>query len=258
MAEATLGLSFYPHQAKSIEDLVGLDDAVLCGPPCVGVTMRIVDPKTGEDVTDAGQEGEIWVASPSVSFAYYILDEASWETFHNHLNGYPRLRFLRTGDLGKVLHAPGKDGIVSGGQPQLLVTGRLKDIFFIHGRNVYPQDIEELVWTTWPDLFKAGSVAVFEASHHKDIESGDGNNSTSDPSIALCAEVRKTILSRSERNKTFASVLQQIPALMLSSMGIMLDHIVLAEPGQIPRTTSGKIRRKQATALYEDDKIKVV
>ncbi|KAJ1039533.1 hypothetical protein NDA14_007457 [Ustilago hordei] len=199
LAEATLGLSFYPHQAKSIEDLVGLDDAVLCGPPCVGVTMRIVDPKTGADVTDAGQEGENWVASPSVSFAYYNLDEASRETFHNHLNGYPRLRFLRTGDLGKVWRAPGKDGIVSGGQPQLLVTGRLKDIFFIHGRNVYPQGIEELVWTTWPDVFKAGSVAVFEASHHKDIESGD-----------------------------------------------------------IPRTTSGKIRRKQATALYEDDKIKVV
>ncbi|KAJ1573973.1 hypothetical protein NDA12_000727 [Ustilago hordei] len=258
LAEATLGLSFYPHQAKSIEDLVGLDDAVLCGPPCVGVTMRIVDPNTGADVTDAGQEGEIWVASPSVSSAYHNLDEASRETFHNHLNGYPHLRFLRTGDMGKLWQAPGKDGIVSGGQPQLMVTGRLKDIFIIHGRNVYPQDIEELVWTTWPDVFKAGSVAVFAASHHKAIESGDGNNSTSDPSVVLCAEVRKTILSRSERNKTLASVLQQIPALMLSSMGIMLDHIVLTEPGQIPRTTSGKIRRKQAKALYEDGKIKVV
>lgn len=258
LAEATLGLSFYPHQAKTIEDLVGPDDAVLCGPPCVGVTMRIVDPKTGADVTNAGHEREIWVASPSVSSAYHNLDEASRKTFQNHLDGYPGLRFLRTGDLGKLWHAPDKDGIVSGSQPQLMVTGRLKDIFIIHGRNVYPQDIEELVWTTWPDIFKAGSVAVFAVNKQRAMETGDEDNSSSDPSVVLCAEVRKTILSQSERNKTLAGVLQQIPALVLSSMGIMLDHIVLTETGQIPRTTSGKIRRKQTTALYEGDKIKVI
>lgn len=256
MAEATLGLSFYPTVPKSIADLLGPGDAVLCGPPCVGVTMRIVDPNTGVDVTDAGQEGEIWVSSPSVSNAYHNLPRASADTFHNYLNAFPGQRFLRTGDLGKFCTtASSVSDQRSVALPQIIITGRLKDVFIIHGRNVYPQDIEEALWTEWPDVFKAGSVAVFA-----NAATNQASTSTlsSEPNVVLCAEVRKAILSQPDRLQTLGNVLQLISSRVLSTSGIMLDHIVLTEPGQIPRTTSGKIRRKQTTALYQQGSIKIV
>ncbi len=55
--------------------------------------------------------------------------------------------FLRTGDLG----------FVRGGE--LYVTGRLKDLIIVRGRNYYPQDIERVAAASHPALVPGGTAA---------------------------------------------------------------------------------------------------
>ena len=89
----------------------------------------------------------MWVAGPSVAAGYFQRPEASAEAF-----GVPRADatdgpgYLRTGDLGFML-----DG-------ELYITGRLKDLIIIGGRNLYPQDIEASVSNGCADVW---SVAAF-------------------------------------------------------------------------------------------------
>ena len=95
-----------------------------------GQRVVIVDPAAGSTRPD-GRVGEIWVAGPSVALGYWGRPAETEEIINARLrNGEGP--FLRTGDLGFL-----KDGA-------LFVTGRLKDMIILRGRNVYPQDVE---WT---------------------------------------------------------------------------------------------------------------
>ena len=75
--------------------------------------------------------GEVWVAGPSVAQGYWHRAEETAATFRAFLKDTGRGPYLRTGDLG-FLH-----------EGELFVTGRLKDLMIVHGRNHYPQDIEQ-------------------------------------------------------------------------------------------------------------------
>jgi acyl-CoA synthetase (AMP-forming)/AMP-acid ligase II len=77
----------------------------------------------------SGQLGEIWVSGPSVALGYWNQLEETDFTFRAYLADTGEGPFLRTGDLGFQ-----KDG-------ELFVTGRIKDLIIIRGRNHYPQDI---------------------------------------------------------------------------------------------------------------------
>jgi len=74
--------------------------------------------------------GEIWVSGPSVTRGYWNQPEETERTCRACLKATGEGPFLRTGDLGFM-----KDG-------ELFVTGRLKDLIIISGRNLYPHDIE--------------------------------------------------------------------------------------------------------------------
>ena len=103
--------------------------------------IAIVDPQTRRELP-AGRVGEIWVAGRNVAAGYWNRPEESVATFDAHLapsdDGLGDAiagegPFLRTGDLG-FFH----DG-------NLFISGRLKDVIIVHGRNHYPQDIEQTV-----------------------------------------------------------------------------------------------------------------
>src|SRR5262249_36148526 len=106
--------------------------------------VMLVDPKTGKPCA-SDRVGEIWVSGPSVTTGYWRRPAETDDAVRSGLIGDET--FLRTGDLGFL-----KDG-------ELFVTGRLKDMIILGGRNVYPQDIEWTVKRCHPALRLAGAAA---------------------------------------------------------------------------------------------------
>jgi fatty acid CoA ligase FadD32 len=129
------------------DDLVEL---VAAGTPA-GQLVCIADPLTGALKPD-GEVGEIWIHGPNVATGYWRQPERSREVFGGVLNGggdeLPVAGWLRTGDIG--MYAEGA----------LFITGRLKDLIIVDGKNHYPQDIEETVEQAHPAI-RAGRVAAF-------------------------------------------------------------------------------------------------
>ena len=104
---------------------------VSCGEVDSEHTVRIVDPMNFASVDD-GLVGEIWVSGRSVAGGYYNRGELTQKVFHARLAGDDG-EYLRTGDLGFI-----REG-------ELYVTGRIKDLVIVNGRNIYPQDVEATV-----------------------------------------------------------------------------------------------------------------
>lgn len=102
-----------------------------CGSSLEDQAIVIVDPSTGIPC-EAGQVGEIWVSGPSIAQGYWNRPSETESTFSQYLATTGEGPFLRTGDLGFIENG------------ELFITGRLKDVIIINGRNHYPQDIE---WT---------------------------------------------------------------------------------------------------------------
>src|SRR5262249_3945618 len=120
-----------------------------CGAPLMDQKMAIVDPESLIECQE-GEVGEIWVQGSSVAVGYWNKPEESMNVFQAKLHGTGRRTgtFLRTGDLGVI-----KD-------KELFVTGRIKDLIIIRGRNLYPQDIEATIERSHP-LLRPGCSAAF-------------------------------------------------------------------------------------------------
>jgi acyl-CoA synthetase (AMP-forming)/AMP-acid ligase II len=112
----------------------------------------------------------------------------------------------------------------------LYITGRTKDLIIRHGKNYYPQDIESSVMHVEGIL--SGSVAAFG------IE-GDGETR-----VVVVAE------TRSRNPESREQMIQQIRLQCHNAFSFGPDDIRLVPPGTIPRTTSGKIRRRECENLY--------
>ncbi|MGO9462606.1 MAG: amino acid adenylation domain-containing protein, partial [Isosphaeraceae bacterium] len=194
-----------------------------CGRVLGGQEVVIVDPATGRPC-DADGVGEIWVAGPSVAHGYWNRPEESAATFEaavvdsgSNSGSGP---FLRTGDLGFL-----KDG-------ELFVTGRLKDVIIIRGRNVYPQDIEATVARSQP-LLRADGAAAFSVEV-------DGEEH-----LVVASEVERRA-KREQPEEIIAAIRQAVAA----EHEIEADAVLLLKAASIPKTTSGKIRRHACRAGY--------
>lgn len=181
-------------------------------------TIRIV----GEDGRPAGEgeEGEIWIAGPSVADGYLDDPEATEATFGGRLNPDDGRRWLRTGDLGRVA------GDV------LIVTGRIKDVLISGGVNVAAADVERYAVRGLPQLNPHAAAAV------------QGPDELGAP-VALLAERRR----RAGAELSDAEIERRIRGAVFDALGLGLDVVRLLPPGALPRTTSGKIRRRAAAAL---------
>ncbi|MET7454867.1 fatty acyl-AMP ligase [Streptomyces sp. NPDC005574] len=192
--------------------------AVSSGRPAPGTTVVVADPERQEELPE-GEVGEIWVAGASVAKGYWRNTLATRETFRARLAGREE-RFLRTGDLGFL-----RDG-------ELFVTGRLKDLLVIDGRNHYPQDLELSAEMCHPAL-RPGCTAAFSV---------DGGVAGEQP--VLVAEVSPVPAEEHER------ITDLIRSAIGEAHGLAVHDVVLVRPGTIPKTSSGKIQRHASRAAY--------
>lgn len=196
-----------------------------CGTPALQQAL-IVDPVTCRPCP-VDRVGEVWLRGDSVAAGYWNQPERSQATFGAHLAGSddgPDHRpdggpFLRTGDLG----------FMHGGE--LYITGRLFDLMHIRGRHYYPQDIETTVRASHPVLNWGAAAAILVRSKKRVNQ------------LIVMQEVERDQLRRIPRTQ----VLDAARGALLEKNGLKLNSIVFVQPGSLPRTSSGKIRRDACT-----------
>ena len=194
--------------------------AVGCGLPGDGVTVVIADPELQQERPE-GEVGEIWVRGASVAKGYWRNAVATRESFRATLTNREG-HFLRTGDLGFL-----RDG-------ELFVTGRLKDLIVVDGRNYYPQDLELSAEICHPAM-RPGCTAAFSVDFGVDGERP-----------VLMAEVAPEAAGESEK------ITDLIRAAIAEAHDLSLHDVVLVHTGTIPKTSSGKIQRRASRAAYLD------
>jgi thioester reductase-like protein len=201
---------------------------VSSGSPGSDQRIAIVDPDRRVSCA-ADQVGEIWLAGPSVARSYWNRGRESEEAFHAHLADGDG-PFLRSGDLGFL-----RDG-------QLYVTGRVKDLIIVRGKNHYPQDIEYTVERTQPAL-RAGGVAAF------------GVDVQGEEQLVLLAELSS---ARTDRRPELSDLISQLCLAVAEEHEIQPYAVWLVAPGSIPKTSSGKIQRRACKGAYLVDDLKTV
>jgi len=198
----------------------GRERGVSVGVPVRGSTVLVVDPTTCTECGD-GEEGEIWCQGPSVSEGYWNNRPDSDETFDGVLvNDGERGAFLRTGDLGVMRRG------------RLEVTGRLKDLIIVGGRNHYPHDVEDAACRGDRRL-RPGCAAAFEVSRGAETE------------LVLVAELAGPLAGGASED-LWRNVQQRVAR----DCGLRLTELVLIERGSSLKTSSGKIRRRATRDAY--------
>ena len=183
---------------------------VSCGLPIAGHAVRVVD-AAGNAAADR-VEGGIEFRGPSVTEGYFRNAAATKTAFRDG--------WMDSGDLGYVA-----DG-------ELFVTGRRKDMMKKAGRNLYPQEVEELVGDL-PGIRK-GCVAAF----------GIPDPETGTERLIVIAESRETEPARCAALR--AAVLDRVVA----ALGVPADVVEIRAPGAVLKTSSGKIRRSATREAY--------
>jgi amino acid adenylation domain-containing protein len=245
LAEATLFVSGGPAQtdpkvkafkrnalAQNNAVPAALDDRdargfVGCGEGATEQQIRIVDPETFAECR-SGRVGEIWVSGPSIAHGYWNNPDESKRIFQATLAGTREEHHLRTGDLGFI-----DDG-------QLFITGRLKDLIIIRGHNYYPEDIEHSLGVCDPAL-RPGEGAAFSL----DI---DGEER-----LVVVHEVTKE-----HRDSDLAGTVENIRKVIAEEHDLQVYAVALIKPGDILKTSSGKIRRQAMKSAFAKGKLDVV
>ena len=196
-----------------------------CGAPVSDHTVVIVDPETGTEVTE-GEVGEILIQGPSVTQGYWNRPEETEQVFGAEVPGREG-KFLRTGDLGFF-----RDG-------ELFVTGRVKDVIIIRGRNHYPQDIEQSAEEAHPAVLPGAAFAL--------ADEGRGER------LVVVHQ-----LDRQFRGADHQQIIQAIRRAIVEQHELDPYAIVLIRQTSLPITSSGKVQRTLCREQYLADELKVV
>ena len=239
--ETRLGIERISATALANNRLVRCEDddedgvrITTCGPPIPGHDLRILD-HTGNLTQGEGIVGEICVRGPSVARGY--LQGHDTDTFLPELDGECG-PWLRTGDLGGLL----------GGE--LVVAGRLKDLIIVGGSNHHPQDLERTAEQAHQDIARGGCAAFAvtgEASHQGE-------------QVVLVVELSRERV-RSLRNdpegleSLIDQLTRQVRSAISSEHSVALHQCLVLQSGGIPRTTSGKVRRRAAAESWGRDEL---
>jgi acyl-CoA synthetase (AMP-forming)/AMP-acid ligase II len=191
-----------------------------CGPPVLGTDIAIIDPVTHLRRA-SNAVGEIWVRSESVAGGYYNQDPALFDCFHALIDDEEGL-FLRTGDLGFIHNG------------ELFVTGRMKDIVIVRGRNIHSEDIELAAQGAHPELRANRGVAF-------------GVDGDEEEGVVILQQVKATLPSARADE-----VILKVRAAINRVHGFDPMEIALLAPRTIELTSSGKLARwKSRTAWTE-------
>lgn len=215
--------------------------AVASGSPDSHSRILVVDPANHRECNE-GEEGEIWLAGPSVAKGYWNNPQRSDEIFNAFLADTNEGPFLRTGDLGYLV------------EDKLFITGRIKDLIILRGRKLFPHDIEYSAAQAHDLIHKQG-VAAFS------IEA-DGTEQ-----LVLLVEldlrqIKKASITDKASPVPSAINYQSIALDLVDAISreheARVSTTLLVAPGQIARTSSGKIQRFRCRQRFLDNAIDVM
>ncbi|HEU4433459.1 MAG TPA: amino acid adenylation domain-containing protein, partial [Pyrinomonadaceae bacterium] len=205
---------------KSARPLVG------CGHVLLEQKVVVVNPETLRQCSH-NEVGEIWIAGDSVAQGYWSNPDETESTFKARLADTAEGPFLRTGDLG----------CLTGGE--LYITGRLKDLIIIRGRNHYPQDIELTAERSDRSL-RPGCGAAFS------VDDGGAER------LVIVQEINY------REDPDVDDVIAKIREAVAAEHELETAAVLLIKPGRIPKTTSGKIQRRACRAAFLEGTFEVV
>lgn len=167
--------------------------------------------------------GEIYIQGSNVCAGYWKNPEES-KSFEASVSGYEG-KFYRTGDMG-IMH-----------EGQLYLTGRMKEMIIIGGKNIFPNDII-LVLQEEGVALPMNAMALFS------VQQGGGERPV------LCVE--------SEENADFHGLAGQINKVVSRAFGFSFMDIVFVKKNTLPRTDNQKIKTLAARTAFEKDQLKVL
>ncbi|WP_083913596.1 fatty acyl-AMP ligase [Nocardia concava] len=187
----------------------------------VGPEVAVVDRDTRKR---CGEQwiGEIWLRGDSITAGYWQKPDETARAFGATIEGEDATSYLRTGDLGFVC-----DG-------ELFISGRIKELMIVHGRNIFPQDIERTITSAHPAL-RPGGCAVFAAR----IDEQDR--------VLVVQELNE------DQSESAAALEDSIRDIVSREHGIGVHRVVFVGKGEVPKTTSGKVQRRQLSETYSSD-----
>lgn len=185
--------------------------SVVCGDVAQSSRLGkfIVVANEDHEILSDGKIGIVHYRGPDLATGYWNLPEKTKSTFRVRLKGDTNF-WCDSGDLGCIV-----DG-------QLYITGRLKEVIIIGGKNIYPTDLERCVEAEWPDLLRPGSTVAFQHSP---------------TSAGVVVETRD--------KKRFRPCIE-IQSLLSREFGVSVGLVYILLPRSVPKTTSGKLRRGEA------------
>ncbi|XP_076931501.1 uncharacterized protein LOC143596677 [Bidens hawaiensis] len=240
MAENSVYISCAYGLGKSIyQDWEGRICCGYVGPDDADVDVRIVDPEMGEEHVECGKEGEVWISSPSAGVGYWGLEELTQKTFRNELRGHFGKMYIRSGDLGRIVNG------------KLFITGRIKDLIIVGGRNIYASDVEKTVESS-SEVIRPGCCAVVGVP--EDILLNKGVIIPENPDqtgLVVIAEVKGNKPPPND-------IVDRIQTVVAEEHGITIASVVLIKERTICKTTSGKIKRFECLKQFTDSKLQVI
>jgi acyl-CoA synthetase (AMP-forming)/AMP-acid ligase II/thioesterase domain-containing protein len=191
---------------------------VSVGPPTAGQKIAIVDIHTAAECPP-GHVGEVWVSGPNIALGYWNKPTDTDDTFRAYIMDTQEGPFLRTGDLGFLNNG------------ELFITGRLKDLIILSGRNHYPQDFEFTV-ENCDKALRPGCTAAFS------IETG------TEERLVVVQELRDP------NQSGLPEIIAKIKSALFRDHGVSPYAVLLVPAGVVPKTSSGKIQRQACRASY--------
>ncbi|MGV0837695.1 long-chain-fatty-acid--AMP ligase FadD32 [Mycolicibacterium thermoresistibile] len=215
----------------------------------------IVDHETATELPD-GQIGEIWISGQNMGTGYWNKPEETVATFQNilksrtnpsHAEGAPDdATWVRTGDYG-AYH-----------EGDLYITGRVKDLVIIDGRNHYPQDLEHSAQEATKAL-RTGFVAAFSVPANQLPEEVFANSHSGlkyDPEDTSEQLVIVGERAPGSHKLDIGPITDDIRAAIAVRHGVTVRDVLLTPAGAIPRTSSGKIGRRACRSAYLDGSLR--
>ncbi|MDY6997192.1 MAG: long-chain-fatty-acid--AMP ligase FadD32 [Actinomycetota bacterium] len=215
----------------------------------------IVDHDTASELPD-GQIGEIWISGQNMGTGYWNKPEETVATFQNilksrtspsHAEGATDdATWVRTGDLGAY-----HDG-------ELYITGRVKDLVIVDGRNHYPQDLEYSAQEATKAL-RTGFVAAFSVPANQLPDEVFDNTHAGlkrDPDDTSEQLVIVGERAPGSHKLDMAPIADDIRAAIAVRHGVTVRDVLLTPAGAIPRTSSGKIGRRACRSAYLDGSLR--
>lgn len=185
--------------------------------------VLIVNPNTFEPVSN-DEIGEIWLTGPSIAKGYWKQPEATTAVFAAYTQD-GRGPYLRTGDLGFL------------SDDELIVSGRLKEMIILRGRNYFPVDIERCI---------------------EEVDVSLGSNTTAAFMVDDSEEEKLIVVQEVHRHfsgNAAESLFASIRAALSERFELTPHEIVIVKFGRLAKTSSGKIQRLRCREQYVSNQL---